>query len=155
MILIAHRGNTVGRNPDKENNPDYIAKAIKQGYDVEVDIWYLEGKLFLGHDNPDYLVDVNWLANHSNKLWIHCKNMDALSYFNEYEWNKSNQFNYFSHDKDLGVLTSHSYIWSTNLYDRGILVLPELFNKEPLKGTIGICSDIVSNYKTNRAYTNE
>ncbi|MCH1612558.1 MAG: hypothetical protein L7S72_04605 [Flavobacteriales bacterium] len=155
MILIAHRGNIVGRNPDKENNPDYIAKAIKQGYDVEVDIWYLEGKLFLGHDNPDYLVDINWLANRSNKLWIHCKNMDALSYFNEYEWKKSSQFNYFSHDEDLGVLTSHSYIWSTNLYDRGILVLPEVFNKNPFKGTLGICSDVISNYKTNKAYTNE
>jgi len=147
MILISHRGNINGKNTQKENHPSYIDEAIEAGYDVEIDIWYLEGRLFLGHDSGDYLVDIHWLENRSNKLWIHCKNMDALSYFNEYEWKKSIQFNYFSHDVDMGVLTSHSYIWSTNLYDRGILVLPEVFNKEPFEGTIGICSDVIENYK--------
>jgi len=147
MILISHRGNIDGKNTERENHPSYIDAAIEAGYDVEIDIWYLEGRLFLGHDSPDYLVDINWLENRSNKLWIHCKNMDALSYFNEYEWKKSIQFNYFSHDEDLGVLTSHSYIWSTNLYDRGILVLPEVFDKEPNGGTIGICSDVIEKYK--------
>ena len=147
MILISHRGNVNGKNTQRENHPSYIDEAIEAGYDVEIDIWYLEGRLFLGHDSPDYLVDINWLENRSNKLWIHCKNMDALSYFNEYEWKKSIQFNYFSHDVDMGVLTSHSYIWSTNLFDRGILVLPEVFNKEPFEGTIGICSDVIENYK--------
>jgi len=47
----------------------------------------------------------------------------------------------------MGVLTSHSYIWSTNLYDRGILVLPEVFDKQPNEGTIGICSDAIKQYK--------
>lgn len=147
MILISHRGNINGKNTKRENHPSYIDEAIEAGYDVEIDIWYLEGRLFLGHDSPDYLVDIHWLENRSNKLWIHCKNMDALSYFNEYEWNKSIHFNYFSHDVDMGVLTSHSYIWSTNLFDRGILVLPEVFNREPFEGTIGICSDVIENYK--------
>ena len=73
--------------------------------------------------------------------------MDALSYCNEYDDTISKQFNYFSHDVDMGVLTSHRYIWSTNLYNRGILVLPEVFGKEPFEGTIGICSDVIQNYK--------
>jgi hypothetical protein len=147
MILISHRGNINGKDTERENHPSYIDEAIKAGYDVEIDIWYLEGRLFLGHDGPDYLVDIHWLENRSNKLWVHCKNMEALSYFNNYEWKKSIQFNYFSHDVDMGVLTSHSYIWSTNLYDRGILVLPEVFNKEPFGGTVGICSDVIKKYK--------
>jgi len=147
MILISHRGNINGKNVERENHPSYIDEAIEAGYDVEIDVWYLGGRLFLGHDSAQYIVDIHWLENRSNKLWIHCKNMDALFYFNEYEWKKSIQFNYFSHDVDMGVLTSHSYIWSTNLYDRGILVLPEVFNKEPFKGTIGICSDVIEKYK--------
>ena len=147
MILISHRGNIDGKNTERENHPSYIDEAIEAGYDVEIDIWYLEGRLFLGHDTPQYIVDINWLENRSPSLWIHCKNMDSLSYFNEYADTISSQFNYFSHDVDMGVLTSHNYIWSTNLYDRGILVLPEVFNKEPMETTIGVCSDVIKKYK--------
>ena len=146
-VLISHRGNLRGKNTERENHPSYIDEAIQAGYDVEIDIWYLEGRLFLGHDSPQYIVDIHWLENRSPSLWIHCKNMEALSYFNDYEWKKSNQFNYFSHDVDMGVLTSHSYIWSTNLYKGGILVLPEVFNREPMETTIGICSDVIENYR--------
>ena len=147
MILISHRGNIEGKDKLSENTPNYIDTAIQLGYDVEVDVWLIRNKLYLGHDFGQYQIDINWLENRSNKLWIHCKNMEALSYFNEYDWKNSNQFNYFSHDVDMGVLTSHNYIWSTNLYDRGILVLPEVFNKEPNEGTIGICSDYIKHYK--------
>ena len=146
-VLISHRGNLRGKNTERENHPSYIDEAIQAGYDVEIDIWYLEGRLFLGHDSPQYIVDIHWLENRSPSLWIHCKNMEALSYFNDYEWKKSNQFNYFSHDVDMGVLTSHSYIWSTNLYKGGILVLPEVFNREPSQSTLGVCSDVIKDYK--------
>jgi hypothetical protein len=147
MILISHRGNINGKNVERENHPSYIDEAIQAGYDVEVDVWFVNNRLYLGHDSPDYLIDIHWLETRSSSLWIHCKNMNALSYFNEYEWKDSNQFNYFSHDVDMGVLTSHSYIWSTNLYERGILVLPEVFDKEPDEGTMGICSDVIEKYK--------
>lgn len=147
MILISHRGNINGRRVPFENQPNYIDTALSAGYDVEIDVWYEDGKLLLGHDEPQYEVSLEWLENRSPLLWIHCKNMDVLSYFNEYGDIKSSQFNYFSHDVDMGVLTSHNYIWSTNLYNRGILVLPEVFNKEPNEGTMGICSDIIQNYK--------
>jgi hypothetical protein len=147
MILISHRGNINGKNTERENHPSYIDEAIALGYDVEIDIWYLEGRLFLGHDEPQYEVSMDWLDLRSPSLWIHCKDMNSLSYFNEYSNKISSQFNYFSHDVDMGVLTSHNYIWSTNLYDRGILVLPEVFNREPNKATLGICSDVIQNYK--------
>ena len=34
MILISHRGNIDGKYPDFENNPIYVNKALKNGYDV-------------------------------------------------------------------------------------------------------------------------
>ena len=147
MILISHRGNINGKNVEMENHPSYIDTALNLWYDVEIDVWYIDGVLFLGHDSPQYEVSLEWLEHRSPSLWIHCKDMNSLSYFNEYSNTKSNQFNYFSHDVDMGVLTSHNYIWSTHLYDRGILVLPEVFNKEPNERTIGICSDVIEKYK--------
>ena len=149
MILISHRGNINGRLVPFENQPNYIDTAIAAGYDVEIDVWYEveSGKLYLGHDKADYQIDIDWLDERREKLWIHCKNMDALSYFNKIHLQIGSEYNYFSHDKDIGVLTSYGYIWSTNSYDNGILVLPEVFKKTPIDTTIGICSDIIQNYK--------
>lgn len=147
MKLISHRGNINGKNIEMENHPSFIDTALNFSYDVEIDIWYIDGKLWLGHDEPQYEISLEWLELRSLSLWIHCKDMNSLSYFNKYSNTKSNQFNYFSHDMDIGVLTSHNYIWSTHLYDRGILVLPEVFNREPFGGTIGICSDVIQRYK--------
>jgi hypothetical protein len=146
MKLISHRGNLAGPNPEQENHPDYIWKAIRAGYDVEIDVWFKSGKFMLGHDKPQYEFPFELLENHYNKLWIHCKDMDSLSQLNELDSNGS-KLNYFSHENDLGVLTSRGYIWSTNLYKRGILVMPEIFNKEPDKDTIGVCSDYIERYK--------
>ena len=34
MILISHRGNLTGKNPERENHPDYIKEALDLGFDV-------------------------------------------------------------------------------------------------------------------------
>jgi hypothetical protein len=146
MKLISHRGNLNGPNKERENHPDYIYEALQAGYDVEIDVWWVDGKFKLGHDGPQYDFPFDLLTNFYNKLWIHCKNMDALSYLNELDSNGS-KLNYFSHEEDLGVLTSRGYIWSTHLYDRGILVMPEVFNREPKETTFGVCSDYITKYK--------
>lgn len=146
MILISHRGNISGSNPEQENHPEYIAEALKQGYDVEIDVWFKDNKFMLGHDEPQYEFPFELIDQAYPKLWIHCKNIDALSKLNELDPNGS-KVNYFWHENDLGVLTSKSYIWSTNLINNGILVMPEVFNTEPIKTTIGICSDYIEKYK--------
>ena len=145
MILISHRGNISGPNPEQENKPEYIAEALKQGYDVEIDVWFKDNKFMLGHDEPQYEFPFELIDQHYPKLWIHCKNIDALSKLNELDPNGS-KVNYFWHENDLGVLTSKSYIWSTNLINNGILVMPELFDKQPIETTMGICSDYIKNY---------
>ena len=145
MRLISHRGNLNGPNKEHENHPDYIWEALQSGYEVEIDVWWVDGKFKLGHDEPQYDFPFSLIENHYSKLWIHCKNMDALSQLNELD-SSGSKLNYFSHEDDLGVLTSRGYIWSTHLYDRGILVMPEVFNKEPNKNTFGICSDYIKNY---------
>ena len=143
MILISHRGNVEGSNPQLENHPTRIDGAIGQGYDCEIDVRVIDNKIYLGHDNPQHLINIGWLHNRKNNLWIHCKDLETFSKFNTYY----NKFNYFFHDSDLGVLTSLSYIWSVNNVKNGILVMPELFNTKPDKYTLGVCSDYIEDYK--------
>ena len=61
MIFIAHRGNLNGPNKEMENKPEYILKALNKDFYVEIDVWYINNSFFLGHDNPDYKIDIEFL----------------------------------------------------------------------------------------------
>ena len=76
MILISHRGNIDGPNPKMENKPEYVQKALDLGYDVEIDVWLIDGNFFLGHDEPQYKIERSFLQN--KKLWCHAKNIEAF-----------------------------------------------------------------------------
>jgi hypothetical protein len=143
---ISHRGNLTGPNTDKENHPSYIDYAINEGFDVEIDVRLIDGKIYLGHDEPQYLIDENWLFSRLSRLWVHCKNIEALVYFQESE------FNYFWHEEDTVTLTSKKFIWAypgKQPIKKSIAVMPEIHNDD-LSNCIGICSDIVELYKTNQ-----
>jgi hypothetical protein len=147
MILISHRGNVNGRTESYENEPTYIDLAIKKGYDVEVDVWYVDDVLYLGHDNPQYGVDFRWFIDRISKLWIHCKNIDAINYFKDCKYEL--EFNYFWHQEDDIALTSFNYIWAypgKQPIKNSIAVMPEL-NKDDVSTCLGVCSDFVENYK--------
>ena len=58
MIRISHRGNIDGIEPDTENSPEQIKKALDLGYNVEVDVWKTGDEIYLGHDAPEYKVDI-------------------------------------------------------------------------------------------------
>jgi len=144
MILISHRGNTIGRQPDLENKPEYIDNAIAQGYDVEIDIRVIEGTYHLGHDNPEYSITQDWLNKRSKNLWIHCKNIEAIEWFTTI-----GGFNYFWHQKDTLTLTSKDYVWvypGKQPVKNSIAVLPEIF-QDNLDVCKGVCSDYIENYK--------
>jgi hypothetical protein len=144
MILISHRGNLNGKMPENENHPDYIDEAIHAGYDVEIDVWMIDNELFLGHDKPQYKVIYNWLSTRYEKLWIHCKNVEAMEWFNSF-----GGFNYFWHEEDTVTLTSMNIIWAypgKQTIKGSVAVLPEIHNDD-LSACIGICSDYINNYK--------
>ena len=71
MILISHRGNITGPNQSLENSPYYIDKAIVAGFDVEIDVWVVEDQIMLGHDFPQFKVDLEWLKMRVENLWLH------------------------------------------------------------------------------------
>ena len=96
MIYISHRGNINGKIEEYENYPKYIDNAIDLGYDVEIDVWMVEGVLLLGHDEPQYGITQQWLNERVHKLWIHCKNIEAVEWFY--------------------AIKSFNYFWEGNLY---------------------------------------
>jgi hypothetical protein len=144
MKLISHRGNINGKIENMENEPTYIDLAIQKGYEVEVDVWYKDGNLFLGHDKPEHLIDIGWLLNRIGKLWVHCKNIEAVTFFKECEY----EFHYFWHQEDDITLTSFKYIWAypgKQPIKNSIAVMPEL-NGDDTSKCVGICSDYIINY---------
>lgn len=141
MILISHRGNLSGKQVYLENSPEYIDEAISLGFDVEIDIRLFDNNLYLGHDYPQYIVTKDWLLERTNKLWIHCKNYESISYFNHL----SERFNYFWHQSDDLVLTSLGYIWAhpgKQPIENSIAVLPELLS-DSIDNCLGVCSDYI------------
>ena len=149
MNFISHRGNIDGKC-DKENYPEQIKLCVEQGYEVEIDVWSIDSKFYLGHDNPQYLVDFMFLCN-TPGLWIHCKNIEALNVCKETRYN----LNCFAIDKDDYVVTTHNHIWLSpthqEFYKNAICVMPEdsrwHFPKEQLADFNGICSDNIYHYK--------
>jgi hypothetical protein len=142
--IISHRGNIDGKQPNKENLPNYIDNALNLGYDVEIDIWVIEGSYYLGHDEPLYGITQHWLNKRKNKLWVHCKNLEAVEWFNSI-----GGFNYFWHETDTITLTSKNYIWAypgKQPIKNSIAVLPEIHN-ENLNVCRGVCSDNIKQYK--------
>ena len=144
MKLISHRGNINGRLESWENEPTYIDLAITKDYDVEVDVWYKDNTLWLGHDKPDYSVDLIWFIDRLSKLWVHCKNIDAVIYFKECGY----PVNYFWHENDTITLTSLNHIWAfpnKQPIKNSIAVMPELHNDD-VSSAMGVCSDFVEKY---------
>lgn len=139
MIIISHRGNIRGPILDKENRPSYIDCAIGTGYNVEVDIHSINGELWLGHDNPQYKVDHNWLNNRRDYLLLHCKNIEAAVECCEYHS--------FCHTEDPFTYTTTGKIWLHDLSMKiGDNTIISLISKDdiikPLNGiSYAICTD--------------
>lgn len=149
MILIAHRGLFNGYDEEKENHPDQIKAALAAGFDAEIDVRLIDGKWFLGHDEPTHEVPEAFLSQKG--LWIHCKNVEALNALASVP--KAHGVNFFWHQSDDFTLTSLGYVWTfpnKPLLARSILNQPEwtkgwfddpsIFNTDSYAG---ICSKFV------------
>jgi hypothetical protein len=142
MIYIAHRGNINGPNPENENKPEYLFKAIEEGFHVETDLWLIDNILYLGHDEPQYKIEIDFLKI-KDKLFCHCKNVDALYFILK----NFNDIECFFHNEDECVLTSKNHIWNypgTKCTSLSICVMPERVNQKTNDIWFGICSDYVS-----------
>jgi hypothetical protein len=65
MILIAHRGNINGPNSNEENKSEYLLNTVQMSYYIELDLWYINNKLYFFHDKDDCVLA---LKNH---IWTY------------------------------------------------------------------------------------
>lgn len=146
MKFISHRGNIETKIISEENKPEKIMLCIRSGYDVEIDVWYKNDDWWLGHDEPQYKVNADFLKNPN--LWCHAKNLNSFQKMLEYG------IHCFWHQNDDYTITSKGFIWvypNKLLSQKTIAVLPEITNYsiENLKMCYGICSDKIKYYKEN------
>lgn len=143
MRLIAHRGNIDGPVLEQENSPSYIEAALDAGFDCEVDVWFVDGKYMLGHDEPQYEIRRQFLQ--LPNLWVHCKNYEAMRELAVIP----HLCNFFYHTDEDYVLTSHGYIWAypgKPGTTKTVCVMPEI-NNASIDGYWGVCSDYVGKYR--------
>lgn len=142
MLFIAHRGNIYGPNKNDENTIETIEHAISMGFDCEIDVWHLNGVFWLGHDYPQRIVEYEFLEKNTDRLWVHCKNLDALLHLR-------NHFNCFYHDKDVYTITTKGHIWGnigSPMNENVIQVMPEKANVFSFD-CAGICTDFPIQYR--------
>lgn len=143
MILISHRGNITGRIPDSENRPSYIQDTITLGYDVEIDIRMKEGELYLGHDYAQYRVELGWLLEKRNKLWIHTKDFESLDLLID------KGLKIFFHEQERQtIINNTNLIWSHDLGSVSSKSIIPLLDLESIneygyltQDVYGVCSD--------------
>lgn len=152
MKFVSHRGLLTGKNKELENKPNSIDNAILHGFDVEIDIRYIDGKFFLGHDIDQMIeIDFNFLLQRKDYLWIHTKNFEAFDYLFDFR----DKLNYFWHTEEDFVLTSFGYPWifpGKACLKNGIMVMPEYYmdyKQSHLLPVAGICSDHITEIREN------
>ena len=142
MRLIAHRGLLHGPNHTKENRSITVMAALEREFEVEVDVWYVDGKWWLGHNHPLEEVPLGFLENPA--IWVHCKNTEALR-------NATSGMHHFWHERDNYTINSQGFIW---VYPGCGLPVPrptvavvtgkhdgELLSAMAQIGVAGICTD--------------
>lgn len=138
MKIISHRGNINGPS-ELENDPNQLLHAVGLGFDVEVDIWGVDGEVWLGHDKPQYLVDKSFIYKIKDVAWFHCKNLEAIFILQ----NAIYPLNFFWHQSDSYAVTSYGYSWASPgmpLNNLSINVLPEQSGANS-PDCFGVCTD--------------
>jgi len=144
MRLISHRGNINGKNVELENTIEYIVRAKDLGFEVEIDVWYVDGIYYLGHDFPKIPIEEYFLED--TKFWCHAKNFESLMMMSQ-----NKKIHYFWHEEDNYTLTSKGIIWvypGKNLIENSICVLPEQhkLQKKDVTHCLGVCSDYIEEF---------
>jgi hypothetical protein len=143
MIIYAHRGNVSGISP-RENHPDFIRLALEQGFGVEVDLWQVEGRWLLGHDGPQFPIEIAAFDRPDVIFHLKTPHLPSLAFADA-----------FALDQDPYALTLRGRLWTNYgqpVSATSIACAPELVRAtEPLaefaarcSQAFGVCTDHAS-----------
>jgi|SRR6056300_665587 hypothetical protein len=154
MKIIAHRGLVYGPDKELENTPEQIELALKEGFDVEVDLWWhpSEEKYYLGHDYAQYECPPSLFMEYVQKVWFHCKNLETIRKIVEDNPYMSHNYrrNAFYHTNEDVVLTTMCDLWSFpgKAFAGSYAVMPEYIPDVKIpEGVAGICTDYAFQYR--------
>lgn len=144
MIFISHRGNLDGSRPLEENHPDYIEKALNEGYVVEIDVWSYDfgnDMFYLGHEGPIHKISGAWMRMHQSLL-CHAKTDEVLS------WLAAYKLHFFYHETDPYTVTSKgwpiAHVDNDKLIPGTIQMMPEKYHwGSDYSKLRGVCSDYI------------
>ena len=139
MFLISHRGNLNGPEEGKANRPSRINEVLDLGYDCEVDVWKMRDTFYLGHDRPEYVIDIKFLKN--PKLWCHAKNLPALENMLSH-----GGIHCFWHEEDKFTITSKGYIWTSpqkEVTNNSVIVHKDSGWRNVNYHCAGVCTDFI------------
>jgi hypothetical protein len=144
---ICHRGNLTGRVKELENNFGVLIQRAIHGYHVELDIWYHQNHLWLGHDRPEYKVSMEWLASNKRRL-IHAKDGTTFEYLLHESGKRALDLHIFYHTEEDYVLTNKGLVIcypGKPLLEGSLCMMPERakYGLEELQKCVSICSDTV------------
>ena len=145
---ILHRGI---RKIDKllENSPDTLNKRYNEQYYVECDIWYQNDNWYLGHDTPEFLIDIEDFLKIKTRI-IHAKDGYTFAKLIKYCNERGYDNEIFYHTTEDYVLTSSKNIIAypgKYLHKNTICMMPENMNRDlsekEKNNIIAICSDLL------------
>ncbi len=77
MRIISHRANLIG--PSDSCSEFKILRALKMGFDIEIDVRGDGHRLWIGHDRPEFLLPRDVVSNEMlSRIWYHAKDLTAV-----------------------------------------------------------------------------
>ena len=139
-IYISNRGNLAGRNPDEENKPDYLEKALDSGVCVKTDVWMIKNKTATGTDRPSIGINLNLFDK--ERLLIQARNPTALLLL------LKKGYHCFWRESDSLIMTNRNFIlsYAGSIFPKSIIMLPEENAIITNGDYMGICSDFISGW---------
>ena len=142
---ICHRGNLYGPVKELENNFGILIQRSLHGYHTEIDVWYHQNNLWLGHDRPEYKITFDWLLSSKRRL-IHAKDGKTFEYLLLEAGKKAADLHIFYHTEEDYILTNKGLVIcypGKPLLQGSLCMMPERANytQEELQKCFSVCSD--------------
>ena len=156
MLFISYQGIFDGQNYQDANTPTQISKAFNAGFSCMVDVWRVNGILYLGTNEPITQVTEKYLQG--PRFWINAKNNEMQEWISSQPANLyPNYFSFATPQENTSTETSSGKLITPGtvaINNTSIIFLPEvtdqsLFSTVQLK-CFGICSNMVRLIKRMR-----
>ena len=149
---ICHRGNLFEKIKEEENVPAILDARDLTNYDVEIDIWWHEGELWLGHDRPETKTTMEWLSASPRRL-IHAKDGKTFEHLLSEIGKRGLNMHIFYHTMEDYILTNKGLVIvcpGIPLLQGSLCMMPEMdrVSREQRDKLFAICSDREDAYKT-------